>query len=131
MSSVGLCDFEAFAERVGKRSGYGKPIVKNVLGAAGAEAAEILSTRLYRINAFGFSLGAEISGSVPSLDSPLTEENKIYVAIRPADEIRNAAEDITPIRSGDDVGPIQIDKVEDEDTGKPGFIDGTKTFIIS
>ena len=86
VASIGQCDADTFVERVGKRAGYGAPIVKNVLSSFGTEAADTLSTRLYRISAFGFSIGAEISGSIQAIDSHATEENKPYVSIRPSSE---------------------------------------------
>ena len=73
VSSLDICKLDTFAERAGKKCGYSAAVVKNVIGAVGAEAQEILSTRLYRISAFGLTFEAAISGSVPSLDSPLTE----------------------------------------------------------
>ena len=131
VSSIDLCGLDTFAERVGRKCGYPAAVVKNIIGADGAEAQEILSTRLYRIgDVFGLTLEAAISGSVPSLDSPLTEDNDVYVAIHPSSELKNAASGITPVRSGAET-VVALDRVEDEASGTPSVIDGTKTFILT
>ena len=63
VTSIDLCDLDTFAERAGRKCGYEAAIVKNVIGAVGAEAQEIISTRLYRVHAPGMTFEAAISGS--------------------------------------------------------------------
>ena len=129
VSSVNTCSLDEFAERAGKKCGQSAIVTKNVLGAVGAEAEDILSTRLYRISAFGLVVEAAIDGSVPSADAPLGPENKVYVAIRLSDELKNAGEGLVPTISGGERSVLNA--VQDEESEQYGAIVGTRTFILT
>ena len=71
-----------------------------------------------------------IDGSVPSLDSPLSEENTIYVAIYVADYLRREIEKIIPSRSTSDKVAVKLENVEDLTTHKK-LVRGLGEFVIT
>ena len=71
-----------------------------------------------------------IDGSVPSMDSPLTEENTIYVAIYVADYLRREIEKIIPSRSTSDKVTVKIENVEDLATHRK-VVRGVDEFVIT
>ena len=71
-----------------------------------------------------------IDGSVPSLNSPLTEENTIYVAIYVADYLRREIEKIIPSRSTSDKVAVKLENVEDLTTHKK-LVRGLGEFVIT
>ena len=131
LGSLSTCNLDTFSGRLANRVGYGKPVVKNVLGAVGAEVADIVATRGYRIKAFGFTFESAISGSVPSMDSPAGTDNVPYVAVYPSDELQSSPEDLKPAVSDDDGNDILIDQIQDVETRQANVIVGRREFQVN
>lgn len=104
-----------------------------VLGALAEAIAETVGEELLRVNVGQVTFEPAISGSVASLDAPLGAENRIYVNMRVAEEVRNALLPLVPVldrESGEAAAAPRIDSVEDLATGVHAIV-GTGRFVVA
>ena len=105
--------------------------VKLVLGATFDEAADQMAATLKRIDLGGGVLEAAIAGSLPAADAPLGPENKVYVAFRPGEALRNCAAGVTPARVDAREVTAAVDRVLDVEGNLGETIVGTKPFLVT
>lgn len=73
-----------------------------------------------------------ISGSLPAMDSPLGEDNALYINIVPLSAVSAMIGAITPTReSVADATKVILDNVEDRLSKKRGTIVGTNEFVVT
>mgnify|MGYP003295201140 CR=1 FL=1 len=76
-----------------------------------------------------FSAAPAISGSVPFCNSPLTEENEIYIEMLPCLDTRKLVAMMETASSATD-RPFDIKEVFDVETNKPGIVAGKAFYVF-
>ena len=112
--SNGTVDLDGIAKKMCvNRPAIDEPEVKLAVRALAAEIKELVGNGLFRVNAGVVSFEPAISGSLPSMDASLTEENNLYVNIIAADSIKREVGAIVPTRSSANAVKVALDNVED------------------
>lgn len=120
------------ARRICKeRPAIDEPEVRLCVRAIAAEIREELEENFCRVAAGDVAFEPAISGSVPAMDSPLTDENELYVNIVSGDALKARLAAITPTRGSDASVRVRIEGVEDLDSHEPWTVVGTGTFVMS
>lgn len=111
----------------------GRAEVKLVVRALAAEVRRAVGDDLNYVSTGSIAgLSPAISGSVPSMDSALTEgENEIYVNIVALDHLRNVIGALTPTAEATSPTGVKLDYVEDAATHERGVIKGTTEFVLT
>ena len=93
------CGLDEFAgDMAENRPNLDKASCRMMIGVLAACAADRMKANPGRIDLGDFSLEPAIAKSMPALDSPLGDENKIYLAARLSSDMRNCLADVTPTR---------------------------------
>lgn len=104
-----------------------------ILNAIAGAIAETVGQELLRVNAGQITFEPAISGSVASMDAPLTADNRIYVNMRVSEAVRNAIKKLEPVLDGSGGAAAyiaRIDKIEDVATHVRAIV-GTDRFVIT
>ena len=128
----GSIDLEGIAEKVCEnRPEIDEPEFVLAVRAIAAEIRrEVVDNGMYvQVESLcGFALA--ISGSVPAMDSPLTDDNKWYVNITPHESIRARLAGIIPTRGRASDAMVVMDNVEDLASGDRDIV-GTREFVLT
>jgi hypothetical protein len=112
--SNGTIDLDGVAKKMCvNRPAIDEPEVKLAMRALAAEIKEQVGNGLYRVNAGMVSFEPAISGSLPSMDASLTEENELYVNIVASESIKREIGAVVPTRSSANAVKVILDNVED------------------
>ena len=129
----GTVDAEGFAGMMAEgRPNMDVPAAKLMLGCFGTCARNCLSGNATRIDLEDFTLEKAIDGSLPSLDSPLGDENRKYVAVRLGESLRNClAKEKSTCVSATEAG-IRLETVADAERIHESrrAIIGTRQFVL-
>jgi len=128
----GTTDLNAFCKKIATgRPNIDAPLVKLVLQTAFATIANGIAEENVRYNLDGISFETAISGSVPSVDGALTDENKLYVLISVGNPIRAAVAKLVAENADASVAAVRIFAVEDAASHEVGVVHGTATAVIT
>lgn len=112
------------------RPAVDEPEARLAIRAIAAEIREKVGEGLFRVNAGDVSFEPAISGSLPAMDSALSEDNHLYVNIVASDAIKMAIGSIVPTRDSSSAVKVSIDNIEDLAThGR--LIVGTHEFVVT
>ena len=112
--SNGTVDLDGIAKKMCiNRPAIDEPEVKLAVRALAAEIKELVGNGLFRVNAGMVSFEPAISGSLPSMDASLTEENELYVNIVASESIKREIGAVVPTRSSANAVKVVLDNVED------------------
>lgn len=111
----------------------GRAELKLAIRGLAAEVRRAVGDDLNYVSAGSVAgLAPAISGSVPSMDSPLTEgENELYVNVVALDHLRGVIGALTPSQDATGTSGVRIDYVEDVATKEKGVIKGTAEFVLT
>ena len=129
--SNGTCFLDDITGRMcAGRPAVDEPEARLAVRAIAAEIREKVGEELLRVNAGDVSFEPAISGSLPSMDAQLTDENALYVNIVASDAIKKAIGSIVPTRDSSSAVKVSIDNIEDIAThGR--LIVGTHEFVVT
>ena len=106
------CGLDEFAgDMAENRPNLDKASCRMMIGVLAACAADRMKANPGRIDLGDFSLEPAIAKSMPALDSPLGDENKIYLAARLSSDMRNCLADVTPTRISTDELDVSVANV--------------------
>ena len=112
------------------RPAVDEPEARLAIRALAAEIREQVGEKLCRVNAGAVSFEPAISGSLPAMDAPLSEENELYVNIIASDALRRAIGELVPTRDSSSAIKVVIDNVEDL-ASHDRVIVGTREFVVT
>ena len=130
----GNWDSDAFAARIAAKQPELQPAtVRLLFQTLFSVAAEAMAEMPCRVSLGAVTFEPAISGSLPSMDAQLGDENEVYVAVRLSDALRNAAAGVSPVRVSEDALGIRLDNVQDESASANGrgTITGTEPFTLT
>ena len=114
------------------RPAVDEPELKLAVRALAAEIKKEVAENLnYVTTGTLCAFAPAISGSVPAMDSALTDENEFYVNVTPLSTLTNRIGAITPTKDKSDAAKIVIDNIEDKTSHKRGTIVGTREFVLT
>lgn len=112
---------------------FGRAEVKLGIRALAAEIRRAVGDDLNYVSTGSVAgLAPAISGSVPSMDSALTEgENEFYVNIVALDHLRGVIGALTPTPDATGTAGVRIDYVEDAASHEKGVVKGVSEFVVT
>jgi len=91
---------------------------------------EEVVTNHNRVDLGLFSVELAINGSMPSMDSPLSEENEIYILLTASGALRSEVGRIVPSRASSNKVTVKMENVEDVATHRKA-IRGLDEFVVT
>ncbi len=131
--SNGTVYLDELAEKICKdRASADAPELKLAVRALAAEIKEEVVDKLnYVTTGTLCAFAPAISGSLPSMDAALTDENEFYVNIVPLAPLADAIARLTPARGSSLSAAIVLDSVEDKASKTRDVIIGTREFVLT